>query len=486
MPRQPWWILLGLLVIVIAAASYLAVEAADWAGDMVPASFVAAAGSGCLVLGVAMYARSRRSQSTGGIELRLDRIASPTTPPESRDLRRKIEHGDMTGEPDVTSGPDGDVQPTPTDPPRDIGESQDGADPSANAPTRDEPSGQPVVSPPMTSAILRNPREHPPPAIGDETDGVVVEDAEIEAIRLAAALNQYEQIGFHSDGYAASDSHDLHGEDRTPKEQMLWSELVEVYGAESIDLRDVGDGRCRITLRSGNMVFYVPEYRQWVWLAFEQSRVAVSNVTILHPVDRDVNNADRTNWTSPRPSATPDPVEARTGNATHKGTPTGLMRLARSSLGRRNPNPQAESRSIRVVGMTQVLSSQNTPAAYEEALFVTEGLLLGAAYGSRVVPYEELVWVVEAATGHSLHLQSMGRFLGDLVERSYPRHMSILSALAVPASASNESAVGNQRMTEADPAPPQNDDGSTADGTVVDLTDSGIHSQQRTAASQPS
>ena len=486
------WIFLGLVIAAIVVLSYVTIESFELGFETVPISFIAAAILGCLVLAIGLYLQSRRSRSTNGIELRLDRIASPTTPPESSGMRRESGHGHTPAEPCATDGSGiadettRDAQPTPADTSRDLADPLSDVQPNIGLLSPDERPSHPVPSPPMTASMPRSSREIPPLPTRDVFDATVTDDTGLDAIRLATALNQYEQFGLRSDSYVVPDSHDSHGKERVLGEQDLWRELVDTYGAESIDLRDIAAGRCRITLRSGNMVFYVPEYQRWVWLVFEQTRVAASTVTILHAVDLDVNNPDWVNSTSPRRPITPDPVEAPTGVATHEEPPTGLMRLARSRLGRRNPNLQAESRAIRIVDMTQVLSSQNTPAAYEEALFVTEGLLLGAAYGDRVVPFEELVWVVEAATGHSLLLQSMGRFLGDLVERSYPRHMSVLSALAVLASTSSEPSVGTRRTTEVGHAPPQDDHASVTDGTVVDLTDSGIHTQHQTATNRSS
>jgi len=213
-------------------------------------------------------------------------------------------------------------------------------------------------------------------------------------------------------------------------EQRLWTDLVDGYGAASIDLNDDDPERCVITLESGDLVFYLPEHKRWMWLIFDRADVA------------------------PTP-ATPPPVAPAAEDASLR-----IDRLARLYKESADRQPPAGSRRTMVAGMAPILSSQNTPAAYEEALFVTEGLLLGAAYGKRVVPYEELVWVVEAATGHVLHLQSMGRFLGDLVERTYPRHMDVLSALAVPASAASPT-VNSEDSTSVD----------ETRSSVIDLTD---------------
>lgn len=312
-----------------------------------------------------------------------------------------------------------------------------------------------------------------------------IEDTGRDAIRLAAALNHYERAGFPNGQDGSSSAPNVPGDGQSRWERGLWRELVETYSAESLNLEGVGTGMCCIVLSSGDLVFYSPAHRKWMWLILEQADAEPLAVHDEPASEHEMGGAQ----IEPGPAApisSPDPPKPPAGAGGHDKAPSRWRHPTRSpselsdALSPTGPNP------ITVKGMTQVLSSQNTPAAYEEALFVTEGLLLGATYGNRVVPYEELVWVVEAATGHSLHLQSMGRFIGDLVERSYPRHMEVLSALAVPATVPSEPTLETRPVSEIEPLHASGTDESSTDDSVVDLTEAGMSPTPQNVVGRPS
>lgn len=315
--------------------------------------------------------------------------------------------------------------------------------------------------------------------------GAIIEDAGRDAIRMAFALNQYERSGFRNGRDASPTPTNSLRDDRSVSGRGLWSELVETYGAESVDLEGFGSGTCCITLSNGDLVFYVPEYRKWLWLAFERT-LAEPRAVPVAPVASGGDSATLTNRGPSVHTPARERMDSHARTATHRESSPNRKHVTRAASKRPKAIAPTDPNPITVAGMTQVLSSQNTPAAYEEALFVTEGLLLGATYGKRVVPYEELAWVVEAATGHSLNLQSMGRFIGDLVERSYPRHMEVLSALAVPAPAPSEPALETWPAPESGLPHTANTDGSAGEASVVDLTGSGMSPTSQNVAGRPS
>lgn len=491
------WVVLVLVVGLVVIVSYAAIEATGWVdGGAVSVSIVAAAGTGFLALVIVRHVLSRRSGATSGIDARLDRIATPITLPESRNslqqsVPRELDHGSDTRD-DTTAKDQVDtesqsgvgMQPTatPTSPAPDshVDETALGFAP----PEPDEPSVQSVPSRPMTAITPPNPQGGQPP--GDRVGAGSIGGAGLDANRLAAVLNRYQQPGVKRNSRAAPPASELPHVDRALENTYVWSQLVGVYGAESIDLRDIDAGTCSITLRSGNLVVYVPQYRRWVWVAFTRPEATASTGDEEPLANQSGISSPRDAGTPSMLGASPGPSGTRTRTGTHEEAEDGLMRLARSSIGGPISRSRRRSRSARVEGMAQTLSSQHTPAAYEEALFVTEGLLLGAAYGKRVVPYEELVWVVEAATGHLMQEQSLGRFLGDLVDRSYPRHMDVLSALAVPSPSTSQSAAHIRDKARLMAAQSAEDEVPDIDGTVVDLTDTEMRAQHQTAANQPS
>ena len=312
-----------------------------------------------------------------------------------------------------------------------------------------------------------------------------IKDPGGDAIRLAAALNRYERDGFRDRDDASSGAPDSTEHEQFPGERGLWHELVETYGAESFSLGGVNGGICCITLSSGDLVFYLPDRRTWVWLIFEHVDSNAPD-SAADPGDQSESAGARVEPLPTAPTTGANPSSSSDRSAVHREAPSRWRHVANSQWDQPNAHSPIDPNTVTVADMTQVLSSQNTPAAYEEALFVTEGLLLGATYGNRVVPYEELAWVVEAATGHSLHLQSMGRFIGDLVERSYPRHMEVLSALAVSATAPSEPAPENRPTLESELPHVADTGGSSAEASVVDLTGAGMSPTPQNVAGRPS
>lgn len=90
-------------------------------------------------------------------------------------------------------------------------------------------------------------------------------------MRLAEVLNLYERIGFLSDG---RDGAAIARQDRVDgpgPERGLWAELVEEYGAASIDFDAASSGGCVITLDSGNLVFFDPDSGRWAWVVFDRA-----------------------------------------------------------------------------------------------------------------------------------------------------------------------------------------------------------------------
>jgi hypothetical protein len=77
------------------------------------------------------------------------------------------------------------------------------------------------------------------------------------------------------------------------------------------------------------------------------------------------------------------------------------------------------------------LGPQETPIEYERAQTIAEGFLVGIAQSRRVVTYTELGDVIVKATGHEIYRPMYGRFLGDLVDRTFSLYGVMLSSLVV-------------------------------------------------------
>ena len=265
---------LGLLFVVVVAASSVAAESSGWTIEEVPAAFFLAPASGCLVLAIVLYVRSRRSRGSG---LRLDRIDSATISHESSDPRREIDGSDTQVRSDITeeSGVADDIDvgelPAATGSTRDFGDPRGDAGSNINAPVRDRQSAHPAASPSMSTATPRDQRERSSPSMQVTIDEANVGGVGHDAMRLAGLLNEFEDVDCGFGDWAAASGLDPHRDDRVPWERDLWLQLVEDYGAESVDLADAAGDRCRITLASGNMVFYVSSYQRWMWLIFDHA-----------------------------------------------------------------------------------------------------------------------------------------------------------------------------------------------------------------------
>jgi hypothetical protein len=267
-------IYLGLLFVVVVAASSVAAEASGWTIEEVPAAFFLAPASGCLVLAIVLYVRSRRSRGTG---LRLDRIDSATTSHESNDSRREIDgsdaevRSDITEEPGATDDIDVGELPAAKGSTRNSGDPRGDAGYNIDAPVRDGQSARHAASQSMSTAMPRV-----QPGRSSSSIQVTIDDANVggvghDAMRLAGLLNQFGDVDCGFGDWAAPSGLDPHRDDRVHWERDLWLQLVEDYGAESVDLADAAGGRCRITLASGNMVFYVSGYQRWMWLIFDHA-----------------------------------------------------------------------------------------------------------------------------------------------------------------------------------------------------------------------
>ena len=240
-------------------------------------------------------------------------------------------------------------------------------------------------------------------------------------------------------------------------------------------------GTCSITLRSGNLVVYVPQYRRWVWVAFTRPEATASTGDEEPLANQSGISSPRDAGTPSMLGASPGPSGTRTRTGTHEEAEDGLMRLARSSIGGPISRSRRRSRSARVEGMADTEQPAHTRSLRGSP--VRDGRV-APRRGLRetVVPYEELVWVVEAATGHLMQEQSLCRSRGDLVDRSYPLHMDVLSALAVPSPSTSQSAAHIRDKARLMAAQSAEDEVPDIDGTVVDLTDTEMRAQHQTAA----
>jgi hypothetical protein len=225
-------------------------------------------------LAIVLYVRSRRSRGTG---LRLDRIDSATTSHESNDSRREIDgsdaevRSDITEEPGATDDIDVGELPAAKGSTRNSGDPRGDAGYNIDAPVRDGQSARHAASQSMSTAMPRV-----QPGRSSSSIQVTIDDANVggvghDAMRLAGLLNQFGDVDCGFGDWAAPCGLDPHRDDRVHWERDLWLQLVEDYGAESVDLADAAGGRCRITLASGNMVFYVSGYQRWMWLIFDHA-----------------------------------------------------------------------------------------------------------------------------------------------------------------------------------------------------------------------
>ena len=118
----------------------------------------------------------------------------------------------------------------------------------------------------LPSPALRISSPPPPDTQPSET---TTDDRGAVAKRLTEVLNLYEGVGLASVDNIESSTSAPDLADHGPAERSLWEELVEEYGAVSIDFRGSEAGGCQITVSTGDVVFYSAERDGWMWIIFE-------------------------------------------------------------------------------------------------------------------------------------------------------------------------------------------------------------------------
>lgn len=281
------WFLRSLAIAVSVAIFYLATTLdGGWFGTAI-AYLIAASASGWLTATVGWYTRSRRPKTSAGPDTRIDADTSSTESPrghqipwtglatgpgerpaasepiEDASLLVPIRHAHDPDPPLEQRSNDAKSVPVAADAVLRVQNSNGGRFPSTteHLSTNEEP-------PPASAELPRVPLLQGVPSTANKPTN---KDADDDAKRLAEVLNLYERIGFSSDEHIERTPNYAFQVDRIPGERGLWDELVEEYGAATIDLRRVGSGHCRITLSSGNLVLYIPERRCWVWVAFDRA-----------------------------------------------------------------------------------------------------------------------------------------------------------------------------------------------------------------------
>ena len=275
------WFLLIVAAAATVAVFYMVAAMAGWSFGAASVYLIAASALGCLAVTFVWYVRSRYSKPSGGIELRLDRIDSmraSSRPSQDNEVPATIGVGERaaTGEPieDATHriahlddhDPDPLSEQRPTDA-NSVPLEEDAVYQVLSSDSRGSaPSSEQIrveeESPPLASAETPHvPLERLSPPARSAPGEANVGDAGGDAKRLADVLNLYERID--------RSTFDPYGADHVPGRRGLWDELVEDYGAASIDLRDIESSGCRITLSSGNLVFYAPHRGCWIWVVFD-------------------------------------------------------------------------------------------------------------------------------------------------------------------------------------------------------------------------
>ncbi len=276
------------------AAFYAMSAAAGWTFGVASASLAVAASLICVALGSTSYVKYRRSKPARRITSRLNNIGLPPRPDDQNKPVERVEHATASGESlndkvararaadDDGQVPPQDLQVADLDPfPLEtdlVARIQSAGETGATTPL-ELASAEPEPTPAEdtdTGDSQPEPSAPPVPAPGTR---VVYRDRTVDPKRLAALLNLYEHTGFPPDGHFDQSATDGSFVDGVPDHRSLWAELVAEYGAESIDLREAETGQCQITLTSGDLVFYSPERRCWLWIAFEQTGPAPSSLT---------------------------------------------------------------------------------------------------------------------------------------------------------------------------------------------------------------
>ena len=112
-------------------------------------------------------------------------------------------------------------------------------------------------------------RERAPTMASDQSIGPSPEERGGGARELAEILNLYDRVGRSPGNDKDSPGAVPYRADSAAGERTLWGELVEDFGAESVDFRGDEAGECWITLSTGDLVFYAPERECWLWVVFE-------------------------------------------------------------------------------------------------------------------------------------------------------------------------------------------------------------------------
>lgn len=258
-------------------------------------------------------------------------------------------------------------------------------------------------------------------------------DAGIDAETLVRILNLCEdsRLTSEADLIAPGDlSSDKAGIHRLLDRDERWDDFVANHESCPIKVDDNTSTDLWVRLLSNDVVGYLYDSQRWIWLPFDGD-----------------SSRQRSDWrrSNAQPVATARPLggvpdesmAADPDNAAEKAIPTSQTTVPLSM----------------VDAMTPTLGSRKTPEAYEEALLVTEGLLLGAARAGRIVTTGDVYQVIETATGHRLDDRLIARFLGDLVERTYPNHVMVLSVLIDSHGVPLEVAVGFGDTEDVEPEP---------------------------------
>jgi len=296
------WFLLIVAIAAIVAVFDMVAAMAGWPLGAASVYLIAASAVGCLAVTIVWHIRSRYSKSSGWYELHLDRLASvrassqrsrdhevpatigaaerAATSEPIEDATHRIAHLD-----DHEPGPLFEQRPTDAD---SVPLEEDAvyrvlsSDRRGSAPSSEQIRAEEETPSPASAETSHVPLERLSPPARSAPGEPNVGNAGGDAKRLAEVLNLYERID--------RSTFDPYGAHHDPGRRGLWDELVEEYGAASIDLRDVESGGCTITLSSGNLVFYAPHRGCWVWVVFDGTEPTPSSPIDPSPSARIVTN----------------------------------------------------------------------------------------------------------------------------------------------------------------------------------------------------
>ena len=130
-------------------------------------------------------------------------------------------------------------------------------------------TGRPLRPPQTVELPSPALRVSSPPPPDDQPGETPTDDRGAVAKRLTEVLNLYESVGLASADSVESSTSAPDLADHDPAERALWEELVEEYGAVSIDFRSSEAGGCHITVSTGDVVFYSADRDSWMWIIFE-------------------------------------------------------------------------------------------------------------------------------------------------------------------------------------------------------------------------